>query len=337
MGNMNRQNLELMEEELYAFFDHIPDTEWVNRAIVLYRNWLEMEPHNEKIRDQLLDLLLRSGGDKKMRLNHYAEARRIFEEVLKMQPDHCVAHYRLGFISCSEHRWDQAIVHFKKALRVSTRGTGRPLSCEQRVKALCYEARAYRQLSKRTLKEAIRMHRKIADMEEFDGLDAWIEETKEALAEIEEQEKPYVQITGAGRTFLTRKELDDIENDLLTNSQDQVSLSFLHHLNRCELTTRKAKIQFSDQQAKLLHFLMEAQRPVSSQTIFEKIYHGLGNQSKVRRMILSLRDSIRPCFEEEVDTVLLTMPQGYLWNDQRDYSILYPRDKWEHIEAMEEK
>lgn len=333
----NRQNLELMEEELYALFDHIPDTEWVKRAIALYRSWLEMEPQNEKIRDQLLDLLLRSGGDKKMRWNHYAEARRMFEEVLKVQPDNRLAHYRLGFISCSENRWDQAIVHFRKALKGSVRGTDRPLSGEQRVKALCYEARAYRQLSKRTLKEAIRMHRKITDMEEFDRLDAWIEETKEELSEMEEQEKPYVLITRTGRTFLTRKELDEIENDLLANSQDHVSLSFLHHMNGCELTTHKAKLHFSDQQAKLLHFLMEAQGPVSSQTIFQKIYHGLGNKSKVRRMISSLRDSIGPCFEEGMDTVLLTTPQGYLWNDSRSYSILYPRDKWEHIEAMEEK
>lgn len=337
MENIYSQKFELLEEELYALFDHITDTEWVNRAIVLYRNWLEMEPNNEKIRDQLLDLLLRSGGDKKMKWNHYAEARQLFQEVLQVEPDNRLAHYRLGFISCSEQRWEQAIVHFRKALRGSGRRMDRQLNDEQYVKALCYEARAHRELSRRALKEAIRKHRKIADMQEFDNLDAWIEETKDELSELEEQNKPYALITKTGRSFLTRKELDAVENDSLENQQNLVFLSFLHHRNGCELRTGKAKVYFSEQQAKLLHFLMEAQGPVSSQTIFEKIYHALGNKSKVRRMISSLRESIQTCFEEEVDTVIQTTKQGYLWNDQRGYLILYPRDKWEHIEVMEDR
>jgi tetratricopeptide (TPR) repeat protein len=71
-------------------------------GIQLYKNLLRHDAQNERYHLMLANLLLKAGGDLKMRQHNFSEAKKLFRQLVQQIPDHALAYYRLGFLSYYE-------------------------------------------------------------------------------------------------------------------------------------------------------------------------------------------------------------------------------------------
>jgi tetratricopeptide (TPR) repeat protein len=84
-------------------------------AIAEYRKVISMNPRQPDAHYELGRLLLGNAQDASTR----DEARRAFEEELKIDPANPGAEYQLGDMARQERRWDEAIQHFERARRLA--------------------------------------------------------------------------------------------------------------------------------------------------------------------------------------------------------------------------
>lgn len=313
---------ELLEEELIweRQEGEIDLFTWWQKGIALYRNLSRLDRDNKRFKIQLAQLLLKAGGDLKMRQHNFNEALRLFRELIRMEPGHAIAHYRLGFLNYYRQDWKRSIDHFEWALRARPAERSHQINREQEMKALCYLAKAYQKLSLSLFEQANEMFEAESDPAIADAVDPFIEETRRDLYSYGES-KPYVMVTQDQTLSLQEEEvLRYLSEELADN---EVRLDFLGEEISLILPSR-VRIELSEQLGKLLRFLMENKRPVSAQTIRENIFPDSRSESIVRRTIQRLRDALdHPRLP--VDLILTTI-SGYQWNWPGEFTIFYRRE-----------
>jgi tetratricopeptide (TPR) repeat protein len=293
---------------------------WWEKGITLYRNLSRLDRDNKRFKIQLAHLLLKAGGDLKMRQHNYNQALRLFRELIRMEPDHAIAHYRLGFLSYYKQDWRKSIHHFEIALRARPAERSHQLHREQEMKALCYLAKAYQKLSLFLFEQAKEMFEAESDPAVADAVDPFIEETRRELYSYGES-KPYVMVTQDQTLFLHEEEVLRYQSEEL--AAHEVRLDLLGEEIYLILPSYD-RIELSDKLAKLLRFLMENKRPVSAQTIRERIFPDSRSDSIVRRTIQRLRDALaHPVLPGDL---ILTTMAGYQWNWPGEYKIFYRKE-----------
>jgi hypothetical protein len=313
---------ELLEEELIweKQEGEIDLFTWWEKGIQLYRKLLSLDRDNERFKFQMANLLLKAGGDLKMRQHNFNQALRLFRELIRMEPGHAIAHYRLGFLNYYRQDWRKSIHHFEIALRARPAERSHQIRREQEMKALCYLAKAYQKLSLSLFEQANELFAAESDPAVADAVDPFIEETRRDLYSYGES-KPYVMVTQEQIRSLDKEDVWRYQAEEL--APNEVRLDLLGEEIYLFLPSQ-VRIELSDKLAKLLRFLMENKRPVSAQTIREKIFPDSRSDSIVRRTIQRLRNALdHPRLP--VDLILTTI-SGYQWNWPGEYKIFYRKD-----------
>ncbi|WP_029099848.1 helix-turn-helix domain-containing protein [Brevibacillus thermoruber] len=313
---------ELLEEELIweRQEDEIDLFTWWQKGIELYRKLSRLDRDNKRFKIQLANLLLKAGGDLKMRQHNFNQALGLFRELIWMEPEHAIAHYRLGFLYYYKQDWRKSIHHFERALRARPAERSHQIHREQEMKALCYLAKAYQKLSLSIFEKANEMFEAESDPAVADAVDPFIEETRRDLYSYGES-KPYVMVTQDQTLFLHEDEVLRYQSEEL--AANEVRLDFLGE-EIYLIFPSHVRIKLSEQLGKLLRFLMENKRPVSAQTIRENIFPDSRSESIVRRTIQRLRDALdHPRLP--VDLILTTI-SGYQWNWPGEFTIFYRKD-----------
>ncbi|MFY0544979.1 hypothetical protein [Brevibacillus sp. H7] len=293
---------------------------WWEKGIQLYRKLLSLDRDNERFKIQLANLLLKAGGDLKMRQHNFNRALKLFRDLTQMEPEHAMAYYRLGFLYYYKQEWRKSIRHFEFALRARPAERSHQIHREQQMKALCYLAKAYQKMSLSVFEQANEMFVAESDPAVADAVDPFIEETKRDLYSYGES-KPYVMVTQDQTLSLHEEEVLRYQSEEL--AANEVRLDFLGEEIYLILPSH-VRIELSEQLGKLLRFLMENKRPVSAQTIRENIFPDSRSESIVRRTIQRLRNALdHPRLP--VDLILTTI-SGYQWNWPGEYKIFYRKD-----------
>lgn len=103
------EDLEMKENEWLEEQGIIPEDEWLEKGIVLYRDFLKIKPDNAQYKYCLARLLLEKGRDEKLRHDNYKIAHQLFNEVIKLMPKQCQAHYHLGVIAKHNGLFQEAL------------------------------------------------------------------------------------------------------------------------------------------------------------------------------------------------------------------------------------
>jgi tetratricopeptide (TPR) repeat protein len=295
---------------------------WWTEGIQLYKDLLRHDEQNERYRLQLTNLLLKAGGDLKMRQANFNKAQRLFRELVQQVPNHALAYYRLGFLAYYEQKWKSAILNFEKALAAKPSHPAHQLQEEQRIKALGYQARAHQKISLSLLEKAKQMGETILDPEVADSMDAFLLQTERELFAFEEI-KPYVLVTRQEVHQLNQDEVIEFQGEQGIN---EIRLDMLG--DKCVLVHPNGeRIELSEQLARLLRYLMEQNRPVSSHSIREDVFPDSRSESIVRRTISRLRDTLQyPRHTRFLDELIQTTPDGYLFQWEGDFQIFYRKE-----------
>ncbi|MFM1655393.1 winged helix-turn-helix domain-containing protein [Brevibacillus sp. B_LB10_24] len=294
--------------------------DWWDKGIRLYKQLLRLDPGNERFRVQLANLLLKAGGDLKMRQHHFSQAQRLFRELIKLEPLHALANYRMGFLAYYDQKWSMAVHYFERALRGNPAKLSQQINREQRMKALCYLAKAYQNMSLETFEQANQMWSDERDPIVADAVEPFIDETRNALFSYGDQ-KPYVFVTRSDRRCLDEQEALDFQAKEL--ACDEIRLDLLGE-KYFLIFRRDVQIELSEQLARLLQLLMEQMQPVSRQTIKDRLFPDSRSDSVVRRTVQRLREALRHSLLP--DDLIQTTDFGYRWNWPGEFQIFYRKD-----------
>lgn len=321
---MNRPTLEeLLEKELIweRQDGEIDLFTWWDQGIRLYRQLSGLEPKNERYKIQLANLLLKAGGDLKLKQHNYSLARQLFRQLTRMEPEHAMAHYRLGFLHYYLHEGEASIRHFEKALRAVPIKRSHQIHSEHRIKAMCYLAKAYQKLSLSIFEQANQLFEAVTDPVVVDCVDPFMEETRKDLFVFGET-KPFVMVTQD--SALELHEEDVIRYQMEKNAHNEICLNLLGEIP-CLMSPSGSCLELSEQLARLLRFLMESKRAVTTQTIKESLFPDSKSDSIVRRTIHRLRrETLMHAFLP--DYFIQTTNQGYQLNWPGTFKIFYRKD-----------
>ncbi|MGG0940177.1 winged helix-turn-helix domain-containing protein [Brevibacillus centrosporus] len=292
---------------------------WWMDGIQLYKNLLRHDDQNERYRVQLANLLLKAGGDLKMRQHNFREATRLFRQLVRQIPDHAIAYYRLGFLAFYEQDWRRSITYFSSALSAKPSNRTHELNEEQRAKAYGYQAKAYQKISLALFEEAKRVGLGTKDPATADAIDSFLLQTERELFSYEEV-KPYVMAT---RNQVLHLNKDEVIEKQAERGPSDIRLDLLGEKFLLVLPSDD-RIELTEQLARLLRYLMEQGKPVTSQMIREAVFPDSKSESIVRRTISRLRETIRQSCR--MDELICTTPTGYSFHWPADFQIFYRKD-----------
>ncbi|MED4785233.1 hypothetical protein [Brevibacillus choshinensis] len=293
--------------------------DWWLDGIQLYKKLLHHDNQNERYRVQLANLLLKAGGDLKMRQHNFSEARRLFRQLVQQIPDHALAHYRLGFLTYYEQDWRRSITYFGNALSVKPTNRLHQLNDEQRAKAFGFQAKAYQKISLALFERAKLIGHDTKDPVTADAIDSFLLQTERELFSYEEVQN-YVMVTRNQVLHLNKEEV--IEQQAERGPSD-IRLDLLGEKYLLVLPSDE-RIELPEQLAKLLRFLMEQGKPVLSQTIRDEVFPDSKSDSIVRRTISRLRETIKHSYI--LGDLIQTTPTGYAFHWPEDFKIFYRKD-----------
>lgn len=302
----------LQEEESWEqSYDGSNERDYWEKGVVLYTKLLELDPKEERFRNNLIRCLLELGRDIKYKRTNMRRAQELFKEVVRMEPEHSLACYRLGFLYYYDGKFEEAASLFRKALQRSARYPQHRITDEQAVKALCHQARAYQRLSQKAMDETLAqwsgMPAKLRN-----SLHDVVEET-ESQVYSEEQYKPYICIRQSESRNVSQKEL------LILLESGDVVLNFAEqHMGAAFYLPGSRRVQLSVRPAELLRLLMEVATPIKSNELFETMFQK--PMPERNTIIKSNINRIRAELEHVTDPAkpfVITHPEGYMWNHEQ--------------------
>ncbi|MDF2958635.1 MAG: putative two component transcriptional regulator, winged helix family [Paenibacillus sp.] len=323
----------LLEEEHWeqAFddpqFDQHESGHW-DRGVEIYEELNRINPSEHRFQSMLVHCLLELGRDLKMRGSHMRKARDIFQQVTRMDREHSLANYRLGFLYYYDEMWDSAARSFERALRRKALLSEHRINEEQIVKALCYQAWAYQKLSQQTMERIQRKWRDLANTPLGDTLRSLITETEDQIYS-EEPFKPYTVITNNRKEQIGKEQLLQLLE--AGTEGTAVTLNYVEAPRQYIVQTLpKRKVFITERSADLLRYLLESPASRSKEDIFSKMFKipMPPNSTWVKTNISRLRTELAACFSEPMDQIILTTKEGYFWNHQMHpaYRIVYRED-----------
>lgn len=312
--------------------DHLENQYW-EQGLSLYNRLSELCPGEERYRNNLLRCLLELGRDLKMSRTNLKRAQKLFLQAVRMEPEHSLACYRLGFLYYYDQRWEESALYFGKALQRSARYRQHRITDEQAVKALCYQTRAYQHLSRRSMETVMtlwggmkgqlrgRLKELVGETESLMLEDGGFKSLRlsEKHKERDISEEEYERLVASGRTVLS-----------FTEAPRQVWL----HLQGTK------RIRLRERPAEFLWLLMESERPLKGADLYE-VRFGKPmppRSTVVKSNINRIREELARHQDDQSKPYLLTLQEGYQWNYQawpdpvivyRDGSVYRSREDME--------
>ena len=196
------EQLREMEYALEEAEDDLDPYQMRRIKVRLYRRMWEVDPGEDKTRYErsIAKLLLELGTDAKLNRLQLDEARRYFQDLIRLKAPAPVpiAHYRLGFIAYARKKWDQVIRHLDLALDDMRRKDSRieswaRLSRSQKLRAHVALALACEHKRKESARQAKNLFGDGTGLVEDDRY--WLSQ----LSEMEEEEAYYMCVDGQNR------------------------------------------------------------------------------------------------------------------------------------------
>ncbi|WP_028550846.1 winged helix-turn-helix domain-containing protein [Paenibacillus sp. UNC451MF] len=331
-AELTYEQLLIEEERWEQAFDHPrfqeDEAEQWQRGSELYDALYQMRPDEERFQNMLVHCLLELGRDFKMRGTHMRRARDIFQQVVKMDREHSLANYRLGFLHYYNEQWSSAANAFERALRRRALLSEHRINEEQAVRALCYQARAYQKLSQQTMERLRAKWSAISPTELGRTLRSLVEETEDQIFS-EEPFKPYIVQSETGQEHIGEERLLQL---LETNTDvPVVILSYVDAPRLYTVRTSAGKqLYVTERAADLLRCLLQSKHPVSKDELFYRMFRRPKPASNtwVKTNISRLRSELGGCFSEPMDHIIVTTKEGYSWNHELYpiYQVIYRED-----------
>lgn len=283
-----------------------PEDVWLRDGIDLYRDLAEAQPSETRFKVSLGRLLLQLGRSRKERSMNYREAKKIFEELLSIEPDSIYGNYHLGFLRFLQHDWNGALSYF---LRIKNPNKLLPL---QTIKLLCCSAICYKKTGD---KEAA--NKRLAEAMKNNTDHTYTTELAFIEAMMENEEHPYIlMIDQQPPIQITKEQADEIS---LNWQQGYLVLDF--QPSRSEIgrekylfTGPRDSVLLQPKEAEFLRYLVTHKRRNSSQ-ILRDIWPNAASDDVIRRYVVRLRKSLQRCFSESMDEIIISRyGQGYEWS-----------------------
>lgn len=286
---------------------------WINEGVKLYE-YLSRANRNElRYRETLLNLLLLQGEDLKLQHHAYKKAKRSFQTIIEIDPEHSKAYYRLGFLYFYENEWVKAMDAFQQALKTSSRSVRKGLDSKQQLNAQYYILK----LAQIVLNETLNIVEEMPpeDLESFGEMKFLLDELKMMRGKVD---KPYLMIVnGVEYKEITEREYwklsDPFENEecfiLNIRSFKDGSISF----NEKEHT-------ISPKEMALLEIFMRNPEGVDREDLTRMLYRYNPNPNRsLRQLITRLRNRLTQL--SPIVQCIETIDHGYRWNSPFEYRL----------------
>ncbi|WP_409344241.1 tetratricopeptide repeat protein [Paenibacillus sp. MBLB4367] len=303
----------LLQEEEWEVQD-IGHGEWEEmmyweRGLAIYEKLNELEPGNDQYRFMLVRCLLELGRGLKGSRSNLQRAKELFLKVVMDDKEHSLACYRLGFLCYYDQKWKESASYFQKALLRSARYPQHKITDEQTVRAYCYQARAYMNVSRESMERGDGLWRDLPAGQR-DKLKQLVLDTKEQVHN-DETYKPYVLSDQKGERYISESELLELLDG------GRIVLSFIEAPRTVRLyLPEHTRVRLTERPAEYLRILMESERPLSGDELHEKKFGKpmAKRSSVVRENIRRVRQEIERYTREWSKPFLLPDGEGYGWN-----------------------
>lgn len=311
---MDKEWEELLQQEEDWSVSDMGDREWDQiqyweRGLAIYERWNKLQPKDELVRFNLMRCLLELGRGLKGSRSNLRRARELFEKVVQEEKEHSLACYRLGFLYYYESHWRMSALHFSKALQRSARYPQYKITDEQMVRAYCYQARAYMNLSRESI-ELGEEHWQRLPSEDRGKLRQLVRDTQDQVLN-DETYRPYVCADSSGQTFISKNQLEDLLQS------GRAVLNFMDDSRSVKLyVPGGAEIRLTERPAEYLRILMEEERTFTEEALYERKFGSvmLRRTSVVRENIRRVRRELERHMLLGVEPFLLPEGEGYGWN-----------------------
>jgi tetratricopeptide (TPR) repeat protein len=286
------------------------DLEWSNKGIFIFSALLKHDPHHKGYKYNLAKALFANAIHMKRFKHTRLKAKELFEEVLALSSKKAHCHYYIAFIDYFESDWQKAIDHFETALELGQ------LDYFQQLRAYCHLALSYSQL------DQFEQAKKFLDMaREKDVQNRAAPEIRMAELQI----KPFLLLMkGKTAVRISNEEADEIVDQHVENGYDVLDFR-THEAIFCGPNSSKNMTGYVE----LLRLLMNSDTPLSRTEICEKFNDPVtGDPTTTTKNIgvniQRLRDYLKPCYDDQLESVIQTDKNGYQWCSPNPYQIIIP-------------
>ncbi|MCI3923510.1 hypothetical protein MO973_25110 [Paenibacillus sp. TRM 82003] len=315
---MEREVEELLRQEEEWSVSDMGEDEWEQmryweQGLGIYERLIALRPKDESVRFNLMRCLLELGRGLKGSRTNLRRARELFEQVVQEEKEHSLACYRLGFLYYYESKWSRSASYFERALQRSARYPQHRITDEQIVRAYCYQARAYMNLSRESMERGEERWQELPEAVRK-GLRQIVRDTQDQVLN-DETYRPYVCSDRSGQAFLSKNELEE----LLTSGR--AVLNFMDDSRWVLLVLPGGEtVRLTERPAEYLRILMEHARSFNEEELYERKFGRvmLRRSSVVRENIRRVRRELERYAAKDGRAFLLPEGEGYGWN-HRDW------------------
>lgn len=298
--------LEIEEKWLYREGE-IPDSEWAEEGIQIYRKLTRLQPENIQFQYCLAKLLLDYSTDLKMKHENYQKAKELLKESLYLQPENGILHYHLGYIYFLERSWLKSLTHLEAALLCNQ------LSQVQKMRALLASSVSHSHLSDKGRAEELYNKAKELDPDsqyvtEFQMTKMQFKKTENpVLVYRNHNDQEWVSIRGS--------------HCLIDECEEATTILDLRKFSPITFTRGDHVVLLEPKEAELLKVLMTSVRAQSIDLLLKKIWPEKDNKGLVKKYISNLRRKLKTCFPED-DVISTITGEGYKWVAESPFIIL---------------
>ncbi|MFC2947986.1 hypothetical protein [Virgibacillus sediminis] len=311
---------ELTEEELLEKEDAWWNREdegsiaWFNEGVWIFQRLSIVNRQEIRYKETLANLLLNQGEDFKLKQQSYEKAIPPLKQVVRLDPDHSRAYYRLGFLYFYKESWTNSIDAFQQALSTYARKESNRLNKLQQLKAHHYILKATQII----LNEGIEKVEKIPveDLDLFQDIKDLLKEVKAGRGSSEHY--PYqMAINGTEMRNLSEEEYEELsdpfrnEHCFILNQQS---------MNDTFISLYGREVRITKILTPLLEYLMQHPGGVQSEVIIQRRQRPSNSpeamlRQDIRRLRLKLSE-LDPALD-----LIESIDGGYRWNCLQEYRI----------------
>lgn len=280
----------------------IKESVWLSEGIKLFRRLAENDPENIEYKANLAKLLIRSGTDEKLKFINLMNAKRLFEEVVKLLPNSAEALYRLGHICYENMEYEKSIEYFTKAIEF-------PMSEIRMVRAYLTIAKAYYHLSDDGKSNTYLQ--KAIEIDTEKNFTSEINEVRSLITE-EDYYRRIVRYSDGEQEFLTVK---GVKDQRTYDVMDEVAELDLSHF-RPTFIGLEDSAHLERREAEILCYLIEQKHKfVSKEELFKVWDEDERPTTKtITSYISTIKRKIRPCLPEDNNEIISSKRGiGYRW------------------------
>ncbi len=279
----------------------VRESVWLSEGIKLYRERLEENPDDLKLKTELARLLIRSGTDEKIKYVNLMDAKVLFEEVLQLFPGHAEALYRLGHISYENGHYEKSIEYFNQALSKS-------LSEIRAFRSTFSIAKAYHYLGEN--EKALSFLQRTIELDQERNFTNEIKEVEALLSEEGRYER--VVRYSDGTIFVTLDQVESIKAETAVDEEAEIDVSHFQPI----FTGPEDFAKLERKEADILCYLIERDNRYVSKEELLNVWDEDEQPAMdtIKSYISKIKRKVGGCFPEGKRQIISTKRMvGYRW------------------------